>query len=234
MTTEEIREHLFGLSDEAYQKFHSGLVPGNDTILGVRVPVLRNYAKELLAQEEVLTLLSVIGTQYYEERMLRGMVIGLWPKAELEEVLEQTKNFLPLIDSWGVCDTFCAGLKITKKYKPQVFSWLMQFVDAKEVYVRRFVLVMLLDYYMEEIYIEQVFGVIDRMVKEEYYVQMAAAWAVSVALVKQYDAALDYLERCHLDDFTYRMAIRKAIESYRITDEQKVYCSKREAFASCI
>ena len=104
----------------------------------------------------------------------------------------------------------------------------MQFVEAQEEYKRRFVLVMLLDYYIDDEYIEHVFDVIDRIPKEEYYVQMAAAWALSVALVKQYDRTLAYMEKCRLDDFTYNKALQKAVESYRITDRQKAELRSRK------
>lgn len=221
ITQESIRAHIFDMADADFKTFHSRLVPGNDTIAGVRVPVLRQYAKELLKEADAPMLLKIIGSDCYEERMLKGMIIGLWPGAALADVLQQAEQFLPEIDNWAVCDTFCAGLKITKKHKQEVYEWLMQFVSAKEAFTRRFVLVMLLDYYIEEMYIEQMFDIIEKINKDEYYVQMAAAWAVSVALVKMYDRTILYLDRCHLDDFTYNKALQKAVESYRISKEQK-------------
>lgn len=221
ITKETILQHIFELSDEKYKDFHAGLVPGNNTIIGVRVPVLRQYAKELLVETDAQELLKVIGTEWYEERMLRGMVIGLQKKARLQMVLDQTKEFLPLIDNWAICDTFCAGLKIVKKNREEVYNWLIQFVESPQQYVRRFVLVMMMDYYIDEMYIERTLEVVSGISLEGYYVQMAAAWLLSVALVKQFDRTLDWMEKCGLDDFTYNKTLQKAIESYRITPEQK-------------
>lgn len=228
MTRDKIIEHMFCISDAKYKEFHGGLVPGNNTIIGVRVPVLRSYAKELLKETDAQTLLDLLGEEWYEERMLQGMIIGLQRGADLQTVLGQTESFLDRIDNWAVCDTFCAGLKLVKKHREEVFDWLMQFVEVQEEYKRRFVLVMLLDYYIDDEYIERVFDIIDRIPKEEYYVQMAAAWALSVALVKQYDRTLAYMENCRLDDFTYNKALQKAVESYRITDRQKAELRSRK------
>lgn len=228
ITRDNIVEHMFNISDAKYKEFHGGLVPGNNTIIGVRVPVLRSYAKELLKENDAQTLLDLLGEEWYEERMLQGMIIGLQRGADLQTVLGQTESFLDRIDNWAVCDTFCAGLKLVKKHREEVFDWLMQFVEAQEEYKRRFVLVMLLDYYIDDEYIERVFNIVDKIPKEEYYVQMAAAWALSVALVKKYDRTLAYMENCRLDDFTYNKALQKAVESYRITDQQKAELRSRK------
>ena len=115
ITGEDIRQKLVSLVDEKYKEFHSGLVPGCDTILGVRVPVLRNYAKELLRDCTAEELLSVITDDSYEEIMLQGMIVGLQKKPDWENVLEQIRDYVPKISNWALCDVFCAGLKITKK-----------------------------------------------------------------------------------------------------------------------
>lgn len=219
--TQAIKKHLFQLTDVKYKEFHGGLVPGCDTILGVRVPVLRQYAKELLKEERAETLLQVIDCQYYEEIMLRGMVIGLQPKPEWEVVKQQIQDFVPLINNWAICDIFCAGLKITKKQKEEVLEIILEYIESEQEYERRFAVVMLLDYYIEESYLQKLFELFDSMNREGYYVQMAVAWAISVCLVKYYEETLAYLEKCQLDDFTFNKALQKGLESYRLTPEQK-------------
>ena len=107
---QKIKDKLFELSDQKYKEFHSGLCPGIDNIIGVRVPVLRNYAKELAKKYNIEELLQEINNQYYEEVMLQGMVIGL-AKMPIQEKLQQIKKFVPKIDHWAVCAVSCAGFK---------------------------------------------------------------------------------------------------------------------------
>lgn len=220
-SAETIREYLFYMADQKYQEFQSGLVPGNDLIIGVRIPVLRKYAKELLKSCKAAELLQIIADVYYEEVLLQGMVIGLQPKPEWEVVVKQIQGFVPKIDNWAVCDIFCGGLKITKQYKEEMFAVLEPYISSEAEFERRFGIVMLLSYYMEEEWLDKLFFIFERVSLEGYYVQMAVAWAVSICLVKFYQRTLVYLSGCGLDDFTYNKALQKATESYRITKEQK-------------
>lgn len=224
----EIREHLFDIADAKYKEFHSGLVPGNDTIIGVRVPVLRAYAKELLKEEKAERLLEIIADGYYEEIMLQGMVIGLQPKPDYETVMQQVREFVPKIDNWAVCDIFCGGLKIAGKHKEELRPVLEEYLESGKEFERRFAVVMLLDYYIEETYLDWMFEHFDRMNREGYYVQMAVAWAVSVCLVKAYEKTCAWLAHCQLDDFTYNKALQKACESYRLDGQQKDALRKKK------
>ena len=151
---EEIKEKLKELADEKYRQFHSKLCPGTENILGIRIPVLRNYAKELVKQYPVKELLEKIGNEYYEEVMLQGMVIGL-AKEDLNTILIWIEQFIPKIDNWAVCDTFCAGLKITKKYPSQMWEFIQKYLKSQKEFEIRFAVVMMLDYYITEEYIEK-------------------------------------------------------------------------------
>jgi len=217
----KIRKKLFELSDEKYKQFHSGLCPGVDNIIGVRVPILRNYAKELLKENSLNQLINEIDNKYYEEIMLKGMLIGLSKKENLTTILNYIKNFIPQIDNWAVCDVFCAGLKITNKYKKEMWEFIQSYLKSEKEFEIRFGIVMILDYYINEEYLEKDFKIFDSIKSEDYYVQMAIAWAVSICLIKFYDETIEYLVKCKLDKFTFNKAIQKAIESYRISDEQK-------------
>lgn len=217
---EIIKEKLFKLADEKYKEFHSTLCPGTNNIIGVRVPVLRNYAKELAKEYDVKELLNNIDNEYYEEIMLQGMLIGL-DKEDFKEIVKLIEVFVPKIDNWAVCDVFCAGLKITKKHKKEMWDFLQKYLYSDKEFEIRFGIVMLLDYYIDEEYIENDFKVFDSVKCEEYYVKMAIAWAVSVCLIRFYGKTLDYLKFTNLDKFTYNKAIQKAIESFRITEKQK-------------
>lgn len=217
---QKIKEKLFELADQKYKQFHSGLCPGTDNIIGVRVPVLRNYAKELTKQYEVKELLKQIDNQYYEEIMLQGMLIGV-AKQDFKTMQKQIEKFVPKIDNWAICYVFCAGLKATKKQKEEMWNFIQKYLLSDQEFEIRFGVVMLLDYYIEEAYLEKDFKIFDTITSQAYYVQMAVAWAISICLIKFYDETVEYLKTANLDDFTYNKAIQKAIESYRIADEKK-------------
>lgn len=217
---QEIKEKLFELADQKYKEFHSGLCPGTDNIIGIRVPILRNYAKELTKEYEIKELLKQIDNQYYEEIMLQGMLIGL-EKEDFKMIQSQIEEFVPKIDNWAVCDVFCAGLKVTKKHKEEMWEFLQKYLESDKEFEIRFAIVMILDFYIEDDYLEKIFKIFDNISSQAYYVQMAVAWAISICLIKFYDKSLKYMEIAQLDKFTYNKALQKAIESYRITEEQK-------------
>lgn len=217
---EQIKEKLFELADEKYKKFHSGLCPGTENIIGVRVPILRNYAKELIESNSLEKLLNTIDDEYYEEIMLKGMLIGL-AKEDINTILKHIKDFVPKIDNWAVCDVFCAGLKITKKYKREMWRFLQKYLKSNKEFEIRFAVVMILDYYIEEEYLQKTFEIFNNINNEGYYVKMAVAWAISIELIRFYDETIKYLNNCKLDDFIYNKALQKAIESYRISDTKK-------------
>lgn len=217
---QKIKEELISMQDKKYKEFHKGLCPGTENIVGIRVPILRNYAKELLKQYDWKTLIKNIDNEYYEEIMLQGMVIGL-AKDDFKSIIQEIEKFLPKIDNWAVCDTFCAGLKITKKHKKEMWNFIQKYIQSKKEFEVRFSVVMILDCYIEDEYLEKIFEIFDSIKREEYYIQMAVAWAISICLIKYYDKTLNYLKTTNLDKFTYNKALQKAIESYRITKEQK-------------
>ncbi len=217
---QKIKEKLFELSDQKYKEFHSGLCPGTENIIGVRVPVLRNYAKELAKKYNIEELLQEIDNQYYEEIMLQGMLIGL-EKQDFNTLQKQIIQFVPKIDNWAICDVFCAGLKQTKKHKKEMWNFLQKYLKSNKEFETRFGIVMILDYYIEEEYLKKIFAIFDDITSDAYYVQMAVAWAISICLIRFYNETIKYLRIAKLDKFTYNKALQKAIESYRITKEQK-------------
>ncbi len=217
----KIRQDLFEMQDLKYKEFHGSLCPDMDNIIGVRIPKLREYAKELYKSNKLEDI--KIGDKYYEELVIQGMLIGFQTKAPIEEVIKQVKEFVPKINSWAVCDTFCAGLKITKKYQTEMFKIIKEYLKSKQEYEVRFAIVMLLDYYINDQYIDQVLQILNNIKLDKYYVQMANAWAISICLIRYYNKTLEFLKTTKIDDFTYNKGIQKAIESYRITKEQKDY-----------
>lgn len=221
---QDIKKQIYELADEKYKDFHSRLCPGTTNIVGVRTPVLRNYAKELNRKYSLNELLKEIDDTLYEEIMLQGMLIGL--SKNIEEVLKYTKTFIPKIDNWAICDVFCAGLKITKKYKKEMWNFIQKYLNSDKEFEIRFGIVIILDYYIDEEHLDKNFEIFQKIKNDNYYVKMAIAWAISICLIKYYDKTIKYLKKAKLDDWTYNKSLQKAIESYRISDEQKEYLRK--------
>ena len=216
-----IEKSLYSLQDKKYQEFQKGLCPGVVNIIGVRIPELRKLAKELLKHYSPKELLENINDNYYEELMLQGMVIG-GAKEDINTILKYVKEFVPKIDNWAVCDTFCTSLKITKKYKKEMWKFIQEYLKSDKEFELRFAIVMILGYFIDEEYLEKDFKIFNNIKSDKYYVKMALAWAISICVIKYYDRSIKYLEKeAILDDFTYNKAIQKARESYRLSKEQK-------------
>ncbi len=214
----EIIDKLRELSDAKYKEFHSSLCPETSNIIGVRVPILRKYAKELY-KEYKIDILKEIGDTYYEERLLKGMIIC--ELKSVQTVKKCLKTFVPKINNWAVCDITCGGLKIIKKNKNEFWELIQKYLKSNSEFEIRFALVLLLDYYLDEEHIDEVLEISKNVKHDGYYVKMANAWLLSMCLVKFYDKTIDYLKNNEFDEFTYNKALQKAIESFRITEEQK-------------
>lgn len=214
-----IREQLMRLAEEDYQNFSSKLLPNIDTILGVRLPQLRKLAKQI-AKADWCTYLNTAENDYFEEIMLQGMVIG-YASSEVEERLSYISSFVPKIDNWSICDSFCTGLKFTVENRDRVWDFLQIYFRSVQEYELRFAIVMLLSYYIDEKYINRVLDVLDAVKHEGYYAKMAVAWAISICYIKLPKQTMSYLKQNTLDDFTYNKALQKITGSYRIDKETK-------------
>ncbi|WP_374018036.1 DNA alkylation repair protein [Paenibacillus thiaminolyticus] len=214
-----IRAQIMALADEKYRQFSASLIPNINNVVGVRLPELRKLARNI-AKADWRAYLAQADSDYFEEVMLQGMVIGC-AKADVEEILHHVAAFVPKIDNWSVCDSFCSGLKTASSHKEQVWEFIQPYLESDEEYDIRFGVVMLLNYYIDELYIHHVLGRLDRITHEGYYVKMAVAWAVSICFVKLPDITMDYLRSNSLDDFTYNKALQKITESYRVSPETK-------------
>lgn len=207
------------LSEEDFRIFASRLLPGTDNLLGVRLPLLRRLAKRLL-KEDWRAFLAQRSRDSFEEIMLRGMVIG-YVKVPLEEKLELVREFIPDIENWSVCDSFVSGLKIAREYPEEVWEFVKEYAKAKRNYDIRFGLVMMLNYYVEDRYLTEAFGIFDNLDSGDYYVKMAAAWAVSIYYIKYPKETMAYLKNSKLDDWTYNKALQKITESKCVGQEEK-------------
>lgn len=217
--TEEIREELQKSIDEEYRKFHGSLVPDMGEFLGVRVPKLRQLAKQA-AKEGYREFAVNANPLIYEELMIRGMMIG-YGKLSMEEQQEELKKFIPLINNWAICDCCCATYKFMKKDQREWFSFLEAYLAGTGEYEVRFAIVCMLDFFINETYIDEVLERLAGISRQEYYVKMAAAWALSVCYVKFPKKTECILEREALDEEIRRKAVQKIRESLRVTKEEK-------------
>lgn len=215
----DIRKKLFEMQDLKYKEFDSSLCPNVEKIIGVRIPQLRAMAKEI-ASNEYKEFLENAQDEYYEELVLQGLVIG-YAKISIEETFDYLKKFVPKINSWAVCDTTCSNLKITKKHMQEMWDFLEQYINSDKEYEIRFALVMYLNYFLTDEYIDEILQKIDKIENKEYYVQMATAWLVSTAYVEQREKTETFLQQNNLDKFTQNKSIQKIRESYRVSKEDK-------------
>ena len=213
--TTQLRQY----SDEKYKEFHSGLKVGSNFIYGMRIPILRRMAKRIAALDW-RGFMELARDDSYEEILLQGMVLG-YAKMSLEETFERTAAFLPKVDNWAICDTFCSGLKRVREDLYETWAFLMRYETSPKEFDRRFVVVMLMDYFLEGKFLDQALDVIVNIRKEEYYVSMAAAWALATAFLKDREKVLRILEESRLDKETHNRTIRKCRESYRVSEEDK-------------
>lgn len=224
MTERELAEldiQLQEMADEKYREFHGKLIPGVDTIFyGVRVPALRKLAKQLVKGDWRGFVERTKDSDIYEMNMLCGMVTAL-AKCEFEEKLEYVKKFIPCINNWAVCDIVCGDMKDVKKNQKRMYEFIQPFLSSEEEYEVRFAVVILMQYFLTEEYIQDVLKIYDGIRHEGYYVKMAVAWGISLCFIKYRDITLRYLSSCNLDDFTYNKSIQKMIESFRVGDEDK-------------
>ena len=217
-----VRERLLELQDEKYQKFHSALVPNVNNVLGIRVPDIRKIARELSKNPDWRNYKDDL---YYEELMIQGLLIG-YAKLDAAKRLELLKEFVPKITSWGVCDVVCSNLKFTTKNKALVWNFLQDYLNSDKEFEIRFGVVMLLSYFLDDEYIDEVIRILDRIYHEGYYAKMAVAWAFSICFVKYWDKTLKYFEKSNISKWVYNKSIQKACESYRISAEKKELLKK--------
>ena len=191
-------------------------------MLGIRVPIIRNLAKTLLKENSLDTLLKEFTDEYFEEVLLEGIIIA-YAKIPLEEKLPYIKAFVPKIDSWAISDTFVPTLKLKEKDLNMAWNFILPYTKSKEQFDVRFSVIMMLDYFLTEEYVDKVLIEIDKIKHDGYYVKMGIAWLVAEIGIKFNDKAIEYLKNNNLDNFTHNKAIQKMRESYRISAEQKEY-----------
>ena len=216
-----IQKHLFTLQDAKYRQFTSPIIPNisSDTIIGVRIPLLRAYAKELIKDNLANDFIAELPHQYLEEYLLHNIILN--QEKDYEKTIFEINRLLPYIDNWSTCDTLTP--KIFKRHTQELLPHIDKWLKSKQAFTIRFGIKMLMNFYLDEHFDKKLIEKVVAIRHDEYYVKMMQAWYMATALAKQYSTTIPYLQQVCLDTWTHNKSIQKAIESFRITDEQKTY-----------
>ncbi len=212
-------KELFLQKDEKFAEFSKRIVNSNYELIGLRTPIMQKEAKKLA--KEYNEFLAVAEFNTYEETFLYGLVVA--NIKNYNDYLKYIKLYIPKIDSWALVDSFIAKSKVIEKNLEKNFKFIEKLTKSKKEFESRVGYIMLLDYYINEEYLDKIFQIMDSNTNIAYYNEMAIAWLLSELLVKYYDRTVDYLKISKLDKFIFNKGIQKARESYRITNEQKEF-----------
>lgn len=221
MLIEDIRKELFNHQDIKYRDFQSKLIPtvDADSVIGVRTPELRKYAKTLLKQGDVTEFLEDLPHRYFDEYQLHAFILSEIKDFQL--CIMYVSEFLPYIDNWATCDQLSP--KVFKKHRRELLHKIEEWLSSDRTYTVRFAVGMLMEHFLDEDFDIRYPEMVSGIRSEEYYINMMTAWYFATALAKQYDVILPFIEDKRLDDWTHNKTIQKAVESYRITPVQKDY-----------
>lgn len=231
----EIRAHLESLADPEYKAFNAKLIPNvaADTMIGIRVPVLRAFAKELRRGDgRVLEkFLADLPHRYFEENMLHAILIGE-VCASVEEVIAELTRFLPYADNWAVTDTI--RIRALRRADADVRLWLDQlarWARDTHTYTIRYSVVALMADFLDDRFDAMQLQLVETIQSDEYYVNMARARYFATALAKQWESTLPLLVERRLDPWTHNKTIQKACESYRCRRNARRYCDRCASMA---
>ena len=221
-----IQERLFALQDLSYRAFQSKLMPTVDPsrVIGVRMPALRQLAKEIAAEPQTAAeFLALTEHRYYEEDNLEGLLIN--QMKDLEECIEALDRLLPRVDNWATCDLL-KPVSFKRATKDQLLPHVRRWLASEHTYTCRFGVGVLMNYYLDEAFEPRFLEWVSEIRSEEYYVNMGIAWYFATALAKQWEEAVKWVEEGRLMPWVHNKTIQKAVESYRVTGERKEYLKK--------
>lgn len=216
-----VQEKLFEMQDEGYREFHARLMPtvDKDSIIGVRVPRLRKFAKELYKSGGYEDFLKALPHKYYEENNVHAFLIE--QQKDYGETVRLLDEFLPYVDNWATCDMMSP--KSFKKHLPELYEKIPEWLGSDKTYAVRFGIETLMNFFLGEDFTDGCASLVCSVRSDEYYINMMIAWYFATALAKNYEDVVPYIEGKRLDVWTHNKTIQKAVESNRITDEQKAY-----------
>ena len=218
---EQIREELFRMQDGKYRELQKKLIPSAypDTVIGVRTPELRQYAKQLVKTEDITVFLRDLPHRYFDEDQLHAFIVS--EIKDYDRCVDEVDRFLPYVNNWATCDQMSP--KVFKKHREELLLYIRKWIGSGKTYTIRFGIGMLMEHYLDADFDPEYPEMVARIRSDEYYVNMMIAWYFATALAKQYEQIIPFIENRRLDTWTHNKTIQKAAESYRITPEQKEY-----------
>lgn len=209
------------MGEEKYRDFSAALMPAVDkeTVIGIRIPLLRKYAKSL---EHYESFLKELPHKYFEENNLHAFLIE--KERDFDKCIKLLDSFLPYVDNWATCDSMKP--KVLKKEPDKLLLHIKRWISSKDVYAVRYAINLLMSFYLDENFKKEYLKVVAEVKSTQYYINMMRAWYFATALAKKYEETLPYIEQKKLDVWTHNKTIQKAAESFRITTEQKEYLKK--------
>ena len=217
---DKVREYLLSKQDIGYRNFTLPLLPNIDekTFIGVRLPIMKKYAKDLDTKSRV-EFLNSLPHQYHEENILHAFILS--SVKDYDEFINKVDKFLPYVTNWSVCDTLCN--KNLVKYRPRLIKDVYEWLKSDELYRVRYAVKCLMNYFLNEDFREEHLQKVEQVKLDDYYVRMMIAWYLATGLAKNYDSFIKAIEENRFDTFTHNKAIQKAVESYRVSEEHKQY-----------
>ena len=210
---------LYKKGDRGYKEFHSSLGIDNSYLIGINSPTLKEIAKEI-SNTDYLSFIKFNTHGTYEERMIHGLLLGDI-KDDFTTILSMLKDFIPYIDNWALCDATAANLKVTRKNLKCAFPFVQECLNDGNSWSQRLGFVLLLDYYINDEYIDIILDLCNRHETDEYYVKMAIAWLISACYIKQKEKTIKFLKSNNLSPWIQNKAIQKIRESKRVSEEEK-------------
>ena len=212
---------LIEKSDCNYRNFHSKLILNEMPLIGIRTPLLKELAKKI-SMGDYQSFIKENQHYYYEENVLHGLLIG-YLKIDFAYVLKELDNFLPYNLNWAINDIVCANTKLFKINKEKGYQWILKLLQTKDPWKIRFGLVLLLNYYITEEYIDQILDLCTQEYIDHYYVNMAIAWLLSICYINYPDKTITLLKNNLLSLWIHNKTISKIRDSYRVSKDQKNY-----------
>lgn len=230
----ELLSYLNNIAEPKYKEFANKLIPNTTNMIGIRLPVLRKLAKQI-SLGDYQGFLANKDPIYFEEEMLRGFLIGYLNKEPFKIVEHYVMEQVRLLNNWSTCDSFCASLKITKKYSEEMFTFLWDYSSSKNTYELRFFIVMCLNYYLDGPKLKRIEEKLQSIESSDYYVNMAIAWVYAEIYLRDKEIVIRYLLSlkqeikdcevrnldCTRQRFIFQKTISKLCDSRKVSGEEK-------------
>ena len=214
--------YLFTFEDIKYKEFHSKLILSNN-LIGIRTPILKEIAKKI-SKGDYKTFIKLNKHEIYEEIIIHGLIIGYL--SDFNESLSLLDNFIPYVDNWAINDIVCANMKCFNNNQEEGYVFILECISSDNPWIVRFGIVLLLNFYINDNYIDKILDICNTIKSDDYYVRMAIAWLISICYIKYKNKTLNFLKQTKIDDWTFNKAIQKIIESTRVEIDEKIELKK--------